>query len=484
MTPDNEIELLDYQPSMIELDVLRGRFTGITYFMTTMSLSECTQQIRYLKPEEASSFSERIQRRIDEKRAEQKIFQDYLKQPGNRFFNSLVAVLMPRENTEIEYFSFRAYKTSGGTATSALGKLRILSDIDRVVVDGQHRLYALNRAQDYVQRDDYDVSLGLSEIRVPVVFVTFDEIHVHDFKSRKGELRQQVADRARKIFVDLNRGVVKADKNSLLLLDDEDFAAIAARHLIEHHPDLELYTKWDDAGMTLADADPFFTNIFLLSEFVKSLVPDDDVMQYRYDLSRKEDREAAIMDVFLSPIDDGSGKLAPDLFIRMFFDKVSFFSEWKRHMHNLGVQVPKQPSRASLKPRIRNQIAKLRKEHLLSTVAGQRAAFLAVTNAYHHFGSPSPSGNLSHALTSLSRIHEAGLYSRNHQLWTELLTRRGGKMKLTALTPASKLLEYLIRGVSVRCGPLAVLSPDEDIGTEDTLRYYGDALATLYRNGE
>ena len=48
MTPDNEIELLDYQPSMIELDVLRGRFTGITYFMTTMSLSECIQQLRYL----------------------------------------------------------------------------------------------------------------------------------------------------------------------------------------------------------------------------------------------------------------------------------------------------------------------------------------------------------------------------------------------------------------------------------------------------
>ena len=484
MTPDNELELLDYQPSMIELDVLRGRFTGITYFMTTMSLSECAQQLRHLKPEEASSFSERVQRRIDEKRAEQKLFQDYLKQPGNRFFNSLVAVLMPRENTETEYFSFRAYKTSGSTATSALGKLRILSDIDRIVIDGQHRLYALNRAHDYVQRDDYEASLDLSEIRVPVVFVTFDEILVHDFENQKGELRQQVAERARKIFIDLNRGVVKADKNSLLLLDDEDFAAIAARHLIEHHPDLELYTKWDDAGMTLADTDPFFTNIYLLSEFVKSLVPDDDVMQYRYDLSRKEDREAAIRDVFLSPITDGPGAIAPELFITMFFEKVSFFSEWKSHMYNLGVQVPKQPGRTSLKPRIRNQIAKLRKEHLLSTVAGQRAAFVAVTDAYHHFALPSASENLSYALASLSRIQEAGLYSRNHQLWTELLTRRGGKMKLTALTAASKLLEYLIRGVAEPGESIPVLSPDDGIGTEDTLRYYGDALAALHRNGE
>ena len=83
---------------------------------------------------------------------------------------------------------------------TALGKLRVLSDLDRIVVDGQHRLYALKSAHEYVQSAEYDESLDLSEIRVPVVFVTFDELQARDFKDQKGQLRQQVSDRARKIF--------------------------------------------------------------------------------------------------------------------------------------------------------------------------------------------------------------------------------------------------------------------------------------------
>ena len=178
---------------------------------------------------------------------------------------------------------------------------------------------------------------------------------------------------------------MKADKNSLLLLDDEDFAAIAARQLIENHPDLELYTKWDGAAMTLADADPFFTNIYLLSEFVKLLVPDDDIMQRRYNLSLKEDREAAIRDVFLLPTAESPPGISPELFIRLFFEKVSFFSEWKSTYLNLGVRVPRQPGGAMPDPPIRRQIAKLRKEHLLSTVVGQKAAFVAIADAVPTF---------------------------------------------------------------------------------------------------
>ena len=57
-------------------------------------------------------------------------------------------------------------------------------------------------------------------------------------------------------------------------------------------------------------------------------------------------------------------------------------------------------------------------------------------------------------------------------------------MKLTALESASKLLEYLIRRVPAVAGSLPMLSPDEGVGTDDTLRLYGDALAALRPNGD
>ena len=98
----------------ISLYALKGTFTDVTYFMTSLSLSECAEQLSFAPTEEASEFAERVQRRLDTKRAEEKIYNGYLKQPGMRFFNSLVVVLMPREGTRRGYYRFEPFRGQDG----------------------------------------------------------------------------------------------------------------------------------------------------------------------------------------------------------------------------------------------------------------------------------------------------------------------------------------------------------------------------------
>ena len=471
--------ILNYDPNIVEFEVIRGSFGGITYFMTTMALSESAELLRVADADAASTLSERIQRRLDRKRAENKIFHDYLKKPGNRFFNSLVVALLPKEGTQTGYFRFRPFKTSDGGETGDLGKLQVLSNIDRVVVDGQHRLQALKCAHEYVQTDDHDASLRLEEMQVPVVFVTFDDVEGDKFTEHRADIVHHVSERARKIFIDLNKGVVKADRNSLLLLDDEDFWAVAARRLIEIDTDLELYTKWDGAASTLPDAEPFYTNIFLLSVFMKLLVRNDDIPPGRYNLSFTDQRESALNDLFLRPANERLNGIAPAVFITRFFNEVSFFSYWKAKMSQVIDPVPKQPAKLDLSPAQKQRIARLRKEHLMSTVAGQRAAFVAVTRAYDHFGSESGEENLGIALRKLSIVHDTELYSRRHALWVELLTRPGGRMKLTTLGVAARLLEHLLIGDHEADAHTLDIRPEEGVGTHDTMKEYQSALETL-----
>ena len=347
------------------------------------------------------------------------------------------------------------------------------------MVDGQHRLHALKAASSYTEADDYKESLQLAEIQVPVVFVTFDDVDGGDFTKRNVGIVQQVSDRARKIFIDLNKGVVKADQNSLLLLDDENFAAVAARDLIENDADLEIYTKWDGAATTLPDVEPFYTNIYLLAEFVGELVPDESIPPGQYNLSLSEDRDAALRDLFYTAFLEEHNGIAPAEFIKRFFSEVTFFAQWKEEVRAIVGTIPKQPGNVRPPPGDRPKIAALRKRHLLSTVAGQRAAFKAVKDSYVFFESESEGENVGEALRSLSRIHDRGIYSRGRELWLELLTRPGNRMKLTTVRQAAKVLQHLITGDEEVDERLLQLSPEDGIGTDDTVRHYGVAMEVI-----
>lgn len=464
-----------------KIHALEGSFRGVKYYMTTHSISECVDQLNIAPTEDAASFAERVQRRLDKKRAVEKIFLEYLATPGTRFFNSLVAVLTPKKGTT-EYYKFEPFKDSRENKIGNVGMLEILSDIDRIVVDGQHRLQALMEADKASREPGYNKELGFGDIRVPVVYVTFDDVGgVFDEDNDVEDLSKKVAGRSRKLFVDLNKDVKKVDRNSLLVLDDSDFSAIAARFLIEHNESLERYTKWSTTGTTLADSDPFFTNIFLLDQYVEHLYAaltdiDLDNIANDYELELEEDRERALEKYFCSR--SGACGLVPRNMIEEFFSEVSFFQQWKRDIKAiLGDDPQIQPTTTEINIAQKRKIKDLHERHLLSTVAGQHAAFRAVLSAFEHIGSQ-PEENWKTSLNRLSVIHDKGILDRSYPLWSELLVRPGKKMKVTNIKESSDVISSLIR---LQPNLSVIIHPDKGIGTDESEKYYHQALGTLQK---
>ena len=293
-----------------------------------------------------------------------------------------------------------------------------------------------------------------------------------------------MAGRSRKVFIDLNKDVKKVDKNSLLVLDDADFSAVAARNLIETNENLERYTKWSTTGSTLADADPYFTNIHLLDQYVEFLfqeVLEQDLqgMASKYELELETDRRKALKGHFEAV--DGQTGLAPKQMIEDFFESVSFFESWKVEMVNILGDHPRiQPVETETSAAQRRLIRDLHRKHLLSTVVGQKAAFQGVVDAYDDLeGEPQEAWH--EALCRLSMMHKIGLLDRGNPLWMELLVRPGkspGKtMKLTAFAGSVEVISCLIKLESSRS--LRLLSPDEAVGTAETKKHYQSALKKL-----
>ena len=486
---------------VIQIYALRGKFTGVTYFMTSMTLSEAAEQLHFASSDTAKSFDERVQRRIDEKRATKELFEQYLKQPGIRFFNSLVVVLTPKDGTQTGYFQFHPFEDPEGNSIGDVGMLEILTDIDRIVVDGQHRLHALRDADKYCRDADYNKDLHLEEIKVPVVFLTFDDLEgAGSIDKPVPDLPRSVAERSRRVFIDLNKNAKRVDKNTLLILDDHDFSAVAARYLIEQDEELELYTKWAElggSGGTLGDRDPHFTNLQLLDEYVEKIFYLDSTLQVEgyeeirnltekiekdYTLSLAEERKEAIDKYFLQKLDLRDG-LIPEQMIKGFFSEIVFFAEWKSEIRLILTGDPnKQPADTKMTTAQRKAVRELHREHLLATVAGQRTAFNAVLAAYAHFDEGSEEGNWHYALARMSKVHEHGLYSRNHMLWHDLLVRQGNRMRVNAIDQSSRILTHLVRGTDLD-EVMEVMkddvNPAEGYGTDETLRNYQEALDVL-----
>lgn len=466
--------------AIVSICAIEGKFTDVTYYMSTLKLSECKDQLDFAPTDEVATFTERVQRKLDKKRASELIFKKYLNKPGTRFFNSLVVVLMPKDGTEDGYYQFKPFKDEKGKSIGNVGMLEILSDIDRIVVDGQHRLHALKLADEQSRGPDYDRELGFSQIRVPVVFVTFEDIGgTFDETISDAELPRKVANKSRKLFVDLNKDVKKIDKNNLLVLDDSDLSAVAARSLIEDNESLEVYTKWSKTGSTLADADPYFTNILLLDLFAEIFF--EEVMELDLEkiadaeLELEDGRVKAIQNYFCSTSSELG--LAPKNMIEDFFEKVSFFGKWKKSIREiLGGDPKTQPMTTETTPQQRRSIRKLHQQQLLSTVVGQHAAFRAALDAFEHFDSE-PKDDWHETLRRLSAVHDLGLFDRENLLWEELLVKAGKKLKLTAIRESSEVLSALIRLKASKS--LTVVNVDRGVGTTETHKHYSIALRKL-----
>ena len=164
------MKLQNTVPEQITHDAIKGSFGDVTYFLTTLDLRDAAENLQ-LFPQDKLSFRERIQRVLNEDRVKNEIL-PYLLQDKDRFFNSLVCILLPDANQAEGYWDFKPYEDDGGNPMR-VGSFKIAKRVARVVLDGQHRFRALSL---YWERAQEELD-GLSKtMDIPVAYVVIDSL--------------------------------------------------------------------------------------------------------------------------------------------------------------------------------------------------------------------------------------------------------------------------------------------------------------------
>jgi len=423
-------EIGNYEGETISKVALRGKFGGVTYFMTTLKMIECESQLRFEDTSE-KKFSDRIQRTLNKVRAE-KIYSEYLNKKGIRIFNSLVVVLMPSQTPGRGFFEFIPF-TSDGDQISA-GQLKMKTDVDKIVVDGQHRLHAIKKTMDSIRSNEADPNTReLENQELPVMFLTFDEAGGEGFNNQVPDLREKITGFSRSVFTALNKMAKKADKNTILIVDDRDFSAVCARYLLEKDEELERYTKWHAQATSLSEADYFYTTIDVISDACTHFLGEKSAIaeiESDYDLTDEAERNKAIDERFLARTPKLNG-LTPSECVENFYEKIKFFGDWRQLVESaLGGKPALQPQSISLSTDVKQKIKEMRMARLLATVQGQKALVRGLIGALKCLdGFQTGNEAFIELLARTNKLAKLGLFDRSDAIWDNVLVKSGSRAK-------------------------------------------------------
>lgn len=206
----------------LHLPSLRGVIGDWTFFCSVMKVRDIAKRIITVSQSNelySRNINEILQREIDVKRVDQ--IRDYLLNNSERFFSSIIVAIYGGtpiwSDFDIESH-FRVENTYIGSEASEfienkLGVLSLSGEETIFALDGQHRVKGIKEAF------EKDNSIGDEE--VSLIFV------VHN---------QNQKERTRRLFTVLNKYAQKPKEAELIILDEDDSAAIITRRLLEYHP--------------------------------------------------------------------------------------------------------------------------------------------------------------------------------------------------------------------------------------------------------
>ena len=226
----------------------------LPYYAITMSIADANKHLVLARDmvfdvERPAKLEELFQRDLDIERARTEI-QTYLKQPeGLKFFNSLTVVLLPIETGDAPVPMDHYPETDRGAphppANENLShvdvgpiQIREMEDgdvglirwntarISPVVIDGQHRLFALRELLDDAA---FIKHLSPDSTRIPILALVLDA-RVGYEPPRGGP--SGVLSACRTIFVDINKNAKRVEGARLALLNDRSISDCSMRLLL------------------------------------------------------------------------------------------------------------------------------------------------------------------------------------------------------------------------------------------------------------
>lgn len=249
---------------------IRARMGNWEYYITKMKMKELAGQVRFAAEiYDDRTLDQAIQRELNEGRVKKEIV-SFLKRRDDRFFASIVVASLggnprfyPVRITDDEQFSIFVDQE----LDEAFGVLTMTGDQDYYALDGQHRLKAIQTLIDRNDPDSVEPPEGFPDEEISVLMVV-----------RKDKSDKEFMKSYRRLFSSLNRWAKATDKDTNIIMDEDDPFAILTRRLITEHD----FFKWDGRqkespriktkGKNLQTRDQHFTSLQTLYAMNQTLL--------------------------------------------------------------------------------------------------------------------------------------------------------------------------------------------------------------------
>ena len=220
----------------LHLPCLRGQIGEWSFFSTVMKIKDVVENNRIITVAESKelysdNINEILQRELKTSRIS--ALKRYLINNDERFFSSIIVAIhkgnpewsdfdieerfkLDKEDIDAKQIKFIENKT---------GILSLAGTEEIFALDGQHRLKGLRAA--------YNANHKIGEEDISLIYL----VHDHDLKER-----------TRRLFTVLNKYAEKPKGAELIIIDEDDAAAILTRRLVTEHPAFANTTALSDSN--------------------------------------------------------------------------------------------------------------------------------------------------------------------------------------------------------------------------------------------
>ena len=249
---------------------LKARMGNWTYYIVKMRMKDIVKEVGFASEIYSNkTLDDAIQRSLNESRVKKEIVQ-YLAKRDDRFFAAIVVAAlggnptyMPVEITDDPRFAL--LRPAG--IDDAFGVLTFDGGQQYFALDGQHRLKAIKTLTEQTETDVPEIPEGFLDEEVSVIMIVRQEARDAEFMTSY-----------RRIFSSLNRYAKPTDRDTNIIMDEDDAVAILTRRLIIEHDFFVWQGKPDTSpllktqGKNLRSGDTYFTTLQTLYSMNESLL--------------------------------------------------------------------------------------------------------------------------------------------------------------------------------------------------------------------
>ena len=259
---------------------LKAEMGTWTYYIVKMQMKDIVKEVGFASEiYNNKTLDDAIQRTLNESRVKKEIVQ-YLAKRSDRFFSSIVVAALggnptytPVEITDDPKFSLLKPAGFG----DAFGVLTFDGGQRYFALDGQHRLKAIKTLIEQAEDDVPELPESFLNEEVSVIMLVREEARDDEFMTSY-----------RRIFSSLNRYAKPTDRDTNIIMDEDDAIAILTRRLLTEHeffiwqgrPDTNAVLKTQ--GKNLRSGDSYFTTLQTLYSMNEKLLKTPERSNYEF----------------------------------------------------------------------------------------------------------------------------------------------------------------------------------------------------------